>query len=138
MNTYKEKREAAIDAAMGKRDDVYPCREDIPSELWGEKIEGKTNVSQTNTNDYERGYSKGFLDGFQAARTDPSLIFPNVPTPSKNPNSIYRCPVCEIQMTGVWGYVCNKDGCPSKITATVTGSDYTPTGGSSGSNGGVR
>jgi hypothetical protein len=82
MNSYKEKSQAAIDAALGLRDDVYPCREDVPSDLWGEKIERKADVlntttNNTTTNDYERGYSKGFLDGFQAARTEPNLVRPN-------------------------------------------------------------
>jgi hypothetical protein len=77
MNTYKEKSQAAIDAALGLRDDVYPCREDVPADLWGEKIERKPDVLDTTTNDYERGYSKGFLDGFQAARTEPNLVRPN-------------------------------------------------------------
>jgi hypothetical protein len=32
------KSQAAYDALIGKRDDVYPCREDVPNELWGEPI----------------------------------------------------------------------------------------------------
>lgn len=87
MNTYKEKSQAAIDAAMGLRDDVYPCREDVPADLWGEKIERKTDVHSTN--DYERGYSKGFLDGFQAARADPTLLHPNVPNVRNSLNNNY-------------------------------------------------
>tara|TARA_Y100001963_G_C6746054_1_gene431645 strand:+ start:209 stop:514 length:306 start_codon:yes stop_codon:yes gene_type:complete len=28
----------AIQALMGLRDDVYPCREDVPADLWGKPI----------------------------------------------------------------------------------------------------
>ena len=39
MDEWHSKRaEAAYDALLGYRDDVYPCREDIPAELWGRKI----------------------------------------------------------------------------------------------------
>lgn len=67
-------------------------------------------------NDYERGYSKGFLDGFQAARSDPSLVSPNVPNDGAAKN-ITGCKVCSIDFSkGVWGYVCNHPNCPSRIT----------------------
>jgi hypothetical protein len=81
-----------------------------------------------NTDDYERGYSKGFLDGFQAARENPNLISPNIPTPAPNPAAVYTCRTCGIKMSGAWGYVCNLDNCPSKITASISvgavGADY--------------
>jgi hypothetical protein len=38
MNDYEEKSQAAYDSLIGKRDDVYPCREDVPVELWGAPI----------------------------------------------------------------------------------------------------
>jgi hypothetical protein len=34
-------RQASIDALLGLRDDVYPCREDISADLWGKKIFNK-------------------------------------------------------------------------------------------------
>jgi hypothetical protein len=113
MNEHTEKMQASIEAAMGLRDDVYPCREDVPADLWGVKIERKKDVPSTN--DYERGYSKGFLDGFQAARKDPNLVYPNVPNvPTSLKNT---CTVCGIDFGNkVWGYVCNVEKCPTKIT----------------------
>jgi hypothetical protein len=33
-----EEYEKAKEALEGKRDDVYPCREDVPAELWGKPI----------------------------------------------------------------------------------------------------
>lgn len=69
-----------------------------------------------NTNDYERGYSKGFLDGFEAARRDPSLVFPNVPNNGITQNLV-GCKVCGIDFSkGVWGYVCNNPNCPTRVT----------------------
>src|SRR6056300_1303957 len=38
MIDHEEKSQAAYDALIGKRNDVYPCREDVPNELWGESI----------------------------------------------------------------------------------------------------
>lgn len=38
MNDFEEKAKAAYEALLGQRDDVYPCREDIPAELWGMPI----------------------------------------------------------------------------------------------------
>lgn len=124
MKTNDDIHKAAVDALNGKRNDVYPCREDVPPELWGKKIEGKIYVPDTNTSEYERGYGKGFIDGFQTARADPNLIFPNV-APSKNPNSIRTtnnmCHVCGVQITNVFGsYICSQEGCPSRITASVS------------------
>ncbi len=37
-NNWMEKADKAFEALIGKRDDVYPCREDVPAELWGEPI----------------------------------------------------------------------------------------------------
>lgn len=38
MTDHEQRAQAAYDALIGKRDDVYPCREDIPAELWGMPI----------------------------------------------------------------------------------------------------
>lgn len=39
MNTEFEKVfRDAYDALTGKNKDVYPCREDVPAELWGKPI----------------------------------------------------------------------------------------------------
>jgi hypothetical protein len=35
---FKVRAQAAQDALLGKRDDVYPCRDDVPPELWGMPI----------------------------------------------------------------------------------------------------
>ena len=45
MNNTSEfelRAQRAIQALNGERDDVYPCREDIPAELWGEFIQHKS------------------------------------------------------------------------------------------------
>jgi hypothetical protein len=69
-----------------------------------------------NTDDYERGYSKGFLDGFAAARRDPSLVYPHVPNDGFT-EDMTKCKVCSIDFSrGVWGYVCNHPKCPTKVT----------------------
>jgi hypothetical protein len=66
------------------------------------------------SDDYERGYSKGFLDGFAAARRDPSLVHPNVPNDGFT-EDMTKCRVCSIDFSkGVWGYVCNHPKCPTK------------------------
>jgi hypothetical protein len=68
------------------------------------------------SDDYERGYSKGFLDGFAAARRDPSLVHPNVPNDGFT-EDMTKCRVCSIDFSkGVWGYVCNHPKCPTKVT----------------------
>ena len=38
---FELRAERAFQALKGERDDVYPCREDIPAELWGEFIQDK-------------------------------------------------------------------------------------------------
>ena len=38
MTEHQKKAQAAYEALIGKRKDVYPCREDVPAELWGEPI----------------------------------------------------------------------------------------------------
>jgi len=38
MTEHQKKAQAAYEALIGKRKDVYPCREDIPAELWGTPI----------------------------------------------------------------------------------------------------
>ncbi len=35
---YGKEYEKAKEALEGKRDDVYPCREDVPADLWGKPI----------------------------------------------------------------------------------------------------
>ena len=35
---YEKEFEKAKEALEGKRDDVYPCREDVPADLWGKPI----------------------------------------------------------------------------------------------------
>lgn len=39
MSEFEQLATAAYDALLGKRTDVYPCREDIPAELWGRPIQ---------------------------------------------------------------------------------------------------
>jgi len=38
---YGKEFEKAKEALEGKRDDVYPCREDVPEKLWGKPIIGE-------------------------------------------------------------------------------------------------
>jgi len=38
MNEFEKLAKAAHEALLGLRDDVYPCREDVPAELWGHPI----------------------------------------------------------------------------------------------------
>lgn len=38
MNEFETLAKQAYEALIGKRDDVYPCREDVPAELWGRPI----------------------------------------------------------------------------------------------------
>ena len=38
MNDLEHNFRLAKEALEGKRNDVYPCREDIPAELWGMPI----------------------------------------------------------------------------------------------------
>ena len=38
MRMYGKEYEKAKEALEGKRDDVYPCREDVPADLWGKPI----------------------------------------------------------------------------------------------------
>jgi len=35
---HMKKARRAYEALLGKRNDVYPCIEDVPAELWGEPI----------------------------------------------------------------------------------------------------
>jgi hypothetical protein len=36
-------------------------------------------MTETKSDDYQRGYREGYLDGFHAARDNDSLMSPNVP-----------------------------------------------------------
>ena len=38
MKMYGKEYEKSKEALEGKRDDVYPCREDVPADLWGKPI----------------------------------------------------------------------------------------------------
>lgn len=38
MTEFEQRAQAAYQALLGQRDDVYPCREDVPAELWGMPI----------------------------------------------------------------------------------------------------
>ena len=44
-NEWKRLGDAAYEALLGLRDDVYPCREDVPADLWGKPIYKKPIVS---------------------------------------------------------------------------------------------
>lgn len=46
MNDLKKLADAAYDALRGLRDDVYPCREDVPADLWGKPIYKKSIASE--------------------------------------------------------------------------------------------
>lgn len=79
--------------------------------------------------DYREGYSKGFMDGFEMARNNPSMVFPNVPNPIKpspdlNPN-LYVCTKCGVnwEKAGAMGYVCPRMDCYSAIRS-VGGEPY--------------
>lgn len=66
--------------------------------------------------EYEKGYRKGFLDGFHAARDNDSLMSPNIPLPTSD-NTYTGCQVCKLDSTkGTWGYVCPRSDCPTRIT----------------------
>ena len=38
VRKFEEYKQAAYEALTGERDDVYPCREDVPADLWGNPI----------------------------------------------------------------------------------------------------
>lgn len=38
MTEFEKRSRAAWQALKGERTDVYPCREDIPAELWGTPV----------------------------------------------------------------------------------------------------
>ena len=44
---FNRKHRVAKEALNGMRNDVYPCREDIPAELWGEPVDEFTDTNQT-------------------------------------------------------------------------------------------
>lgn len=51
MNEFDILTERAYEALIGRRNDVYPCREDVPAELWGHPIKQKIeNIFDTVTN----------------------------------------------------------------------------------------
>ena len=69
--------------------------------------------------EYKRGYREGFLDGFHAARDNPSLMSPNIPIPQAIPKpAIINCPQCGRSFTDSMGrlipmgVVCSHIGCP--------------------------
>lgn len=75
-------------------------------------------------NNESNDYKRGWYDGFQAAMkqmTDTQRHIPHInpyPTPI-HPST--RCGTCGIEFGNkTWGYVCNHQNCPSKITAQVS------------------
>lgn len=48
-------RQASVDALKGLRDDVYPCREDVPPHLWGKKIDKEVDFNITKWQDNPDG-----------------------------------------------------------------------------------
>ena len=58
----------AIQALMGLRDDVYPCREDVPADLWGKPIVKNTGVTMTSPlydsvwNPWKQTYKNTFIN----------------------------------------------------------------------------
>lgn len=65
--------------------------------------------------EYKRGYREGFLDGFHAARDNPSLMSPNIPTVNF---AALSCQKCGIKFSNLTGYVCYVNGCPSQWKVT--------------------
>jgi hypothetical protein len=65
--------------------------------------------------DYQRGYREGFLDGFHAARDNPSLMSPNVPTVKF---AALNCQKCGIKFSNLTGYVCPDNHCPTQLKIT--------------------
>jgi hypothetical protein len=67
-------------------------------------------------NDYQKGYRQGFLDGFHAAENTEFPAVPSRPLPNKN---AVGCVVCGMDFSkGVWGYVCPRSDCPTRITSS--------------------
>ena len=46
VRKFEEYKQAAYEALTGERDDVYPCREDVPADLWGKPIYKKSIASE--------------------------------------------------------------------------------------------
>jgi len=71
-----------------------------------------------------KDYLEGFYDGFMAARVS-GVVTPQPPTVDT------KCHVCGMDFANkVWGYVCNHNQCPSKMswaaraaTATMMGNN---------------
>lgn len=72
-------------------------------------------MTETKTSDYERGYREGFLDGFQAARDNSSLMSPNIPTVDLTK---LNCQKCGIKLSNMTGFVCPDNHCPSQLKIT--------------------
>jgi|TARA_Y100000296_G_scaffold13711_1_gene15949 hypothetical protein len=53
FNEHKQLCDAAYDALIGKRDDVYPCREDVPADLWGKPIPPKSERKKMSNPIYD-------------------------------------------------------------------------------------
>lgn len=53
----------------------------------------------------------------------PTPSYPNrwhePPSMPSIPIDTFRCPVCQIEMKGAWGYVCNHPKCPTIPRATM-------------------
>lgn len=78
-------------------------------------------------------YKRGWYDGYQAARRDLTNTQHYIP-----PLNPAICKGCGIDLSKATGYVCNVNNCPTKLSATVVGSDYIPMGGGAGTNGGIN
>jgi hypothetical protein len=69
--------------------------------------------------DYKRGYREGFLDGFHAARDNPSLMSPNIPIPQKQCPQCGRSFVDSLGRLIPMGVVCAHVGCPNGGPTTL-------------------
>lgn len=79
-------------------------------------------MTETKNDDYKRGYREGFLDGFHAARDNPSLMSPNIPIPKP---AMINCSQCGRSFTDSMGrliplgVVCAYVGCPAGGPTTL-------------------
>lgn len=72
-------------------------------------------MTDKNNDEYQRGYREGYLDGFHAARDNPSLMSPNIPT---GKFAALNCQKCGIRLDNPTGYVCPDNNCPSQWKIT--------------------
>jgi hypothetical protein len=84
-------------------------------------------MTETKNDDYKRGYREGFLDGFHAARDNPSLMSPNIPIPRAIPATSFdkSCSMCGKPFVDSMGrlityaVVCGYVGCPRFGTTSI-------------------